>query len=77
MSPSSRGVESISNNIDVYSQCKINRFAIKGENLVTREGSMKIESSISVAKVLVFANTKIELDFKGKKQLSENKTVFN
>ena len=32
---------------------------------------MKIESSISEAKVLVFANTKIELDFKGKKQLSE------
>ena len=53
----------------------MNRFAIKGENLVTHEGSMIIESSISVAKVLVFAN--IELDFKGKKQLGENKTVFN
>ena len=38
---------------------------------------MKIESSISVAKVLIFANTKKELDFKGKKQLSENKTFFN
>ena len=55
----------------------MNRVAIKGENLVTHEGSMIIESSISVAKVLVFANTKIELDFKGKKQLGENKTVFN
>ena len=57
----SRGVESIRKNIDFYSQ--INRFAIKGENLAKfgyPEGSMKIESSISVAKVLVFAKTKIK-----------------
>ena len=37
---------------------------------------MKIASSISGSKVLVFGNTKIELEFKGKKQRSKNKTGF-
>ena len=70
-------VESIRNNIDFDSQCKINRFFIKRENLVTRKRRMKIASSISGSKVLVLGNTKIELDFKGTKQRGKNKTVFN
>ena len=37
---------------------------------------MKIVSSISGSKVLVFGNTKIELDFKGKKQRSKNNAHY-
>ena len=58
-------------------ECEINRFSIKGENLVTRKRRiMKIVSSISGSKVLIFGNTKIELDFKGKKRLSKNNAHY-